>query len=147
MAPKFTQHVKRLEPGFRLARHVRKRKSADRLGSIDRNQEKRPGEPYRLAQVLQLSLTIKEWAEHLAVEKRPVGVGPVADLDLADTGKIRCDPFANREAGRGVRISALQREDRVDLDGASLRGRVLGRPGGRLGPVLALEDEVAVEPG
>jgi len=147
MAPKFTQHVKRLEPGFRLARHVRKRKSADRLGSIDRNQEKRLEEPYRLAQVLQLNLTIKEWAEHLAVEKRPVGVGPAADLDLADTGKIRGDPFANREAGREVRISALQREDRVHLDGASLGGRVLGRPGGRLGPVLALEDEVAVEPG
>src|SRR5207249_9531729 len=72
---------------FRLARHVRERKSADRVGSIDRNQEKRLGEPYRLAQVLQLNPTIKEWAEHRAVEKRPIGVGPAADLDLAHTGR------------------------------------------------------------
>src|SRR5207245_3701766 len=142
MAPKFTQHVKRLKPGFRPARHLRKRKSADRLGSIDRNQEKRAREPYRLAQVLDLSLTIKEWAEHLAVEKRLVGVGPVANLDLADTGKIRGDPFANREAGRGVRISALQREDRLALDGASLRARVFGRPRGRLAPALTPAAEV-----
>src|SRR5438105_8947281 len=85
-----------------------------------------------LVQLLQLELRIKEGAEHLGVEKRPVGVGPAAHLDLADPRKIRGCTFANRKARRAVRISALEREDRVDLDGAAVRGRVLGRPGFRL---------------
>src|SRR6267142_628590 len=46
----------------------------------------------------------------------------------------------------GVPISALERQDRMDLDGSSLRSRILGRPRFRLRAVLALQDEVAIEP-
>src|SRR5207247_10768761 len=48
-----------------------------------------------------------------------------------------------RPRARGAR---LQRQNRVNLDGAAMRRGILGRPGLRLGPVLAVQDEVAVEP-
>src|SRR6266516_5645416 len=40
----------------------------------------------------------------------------------------------------------LQGQDGMNLDGPALRGRILGRPTFRLGAVLALQHEVAVEP-
>src|SRR5438094_9838800 len=48
-----------------------------------------------------------------------------------------------RPRARGAR---LQRQNRVNLDGAAMRRGILGRPGLRLGPVLAVPDEVAVDP-
>src|SRR5581483_6859402 len=40
----------------------------------------------------------------------------------------------------------LENEDGMNLDGAHARGGILRRPAGRLGAVLAVQDEVAVEP-
>jgi predicted kinase len=40
----------------------------------------------------------------------------------------------------------LERQDRVNLDRTDLRRRILRRPSRRLGAVLAVQDEVAVEP-
>src|SRR6266571_4039085 len=48
-----------------------------------------------------------------------------------------------RPRARGAR---LQRQNRVNLDGAAMRRGILGRPGLRLSPILAVQDEVAVEP-
>src|SRR5436309_13853507 len=48
-----------------------------------------------------------------------------------------------RPRARGAR---LQRQNRVNFDGAAMRRGILGRPGLRLSPILAVQDEVAVEP-